>query len=246
MTMRASIFLAAASLALFGCGGPKAGAEPQSSSSSVGGGGLLHDIQSEMLASSKPTREGVALDVYFDVSDSATALKKPLGKLLERVADTYPDAVPYTYSFYGASANLQDSGVTNLQNLRRAVKAWSASKLRDKTTNLGEAFRRIRERAEAAPETQFAAIVVTDGGFEDAPIAKVELRRLRACGNVRYLAFVGVHTGDNPKLQRLTELTGGESKGLDIHLVTDANNESAIQEARDGLHEIVAPARKVG
>lgn len=244
MTMRAHLSLAAAAiLALVGCNGPKGTAEARGSS---GGGGLLHDIQSEMLASNKPTREGVALDVYFDVSGSSTNLKKPLGKLLERVADTYPEAVPYTYSFYGQSADLQGSGVSNVQSFRRATKAWVASKKEDKTTSLGEALRRLRERAEADPETQFAGIVVSDGGFEDAPTAKVELRKLREVPNVRYLAFVGVHTGDNPKLQRLTELTGGGDKGLQIHLVTDANNESSIQEARDGLHDLIAPAKKAG
>lgn len=238
----------AAVLAAGGCQEKSPAPKTSRSSGGGGGGGLLHELQSEMLSSNRPTREGVALDVYFDVSGSSTNLRESLGKLLERVVDTYPDAVPYTYSFYGKEALLQDSGVTNVQNIRRAAKAWAKSKLADKTTNLGQAFRRIRERAEENPKTEFAAVIVSDGGFEDMDIAPVELRKLRACGNVRELTFVGVHTGDNSKLQRLSELTkskGGESGDLSIHLVTDANGDTATQGARDAIREFVGGARKV-
>ncbi|RYG19926.1 hypothetical protein EON82_20845, partial [bacterium] len=220
--MRTLVPLLAVLVALGGCQDSKpAPKSTRSSSGGGGGGGLLHELQSEMLSSNKATREGVALDVYFDVSGSSTNLREPLGKLLERVVDTYPEAVPYTYSFYGKEANLQDSGVTNVQNIRRAAKAWAKSNLADKTTNLSEAFRRIRERAEDNPKTDFAAVIVSDGGFEDADKAPVELRKLRALENVRQLIFVGVHTGDNSKLQRLSELTkGGGESDLDVHLVT--------------------------
>jgi hypothetical protein len=252
MSLRALVpFVAALNLAalfiLGGCQDSKQAPKPTRTSSGGGGGGLLHELQSEMLSSSKATREGVALDVYFDVSGSSTNLREPLGKLLERVVDTYPDAVPYTYSFYGKEALLQDSGVTNVQNIRRAAKAWAKSKLTDKTTNLGQAFRRIRERAEENPKTQFAAIVVSDGGFEDADVARVELRKLRAVDNVRVLTFVGVHTGDNSKLQRLSELTksGSDEGDLAVHLVTDANSDSAANGARDALRELIGNARKV-
>ncbi len=243
MTMRASLFLALALLAIGGCKGPQGGAA--SATSGGGGGGLLHDIQSEMMASNKATREGVEVDVYFDVSGSSTQLKKPLGKLLEQVADTYPEAVPYSYSFYGTSADLQGEGVTNVQSLRRAIKAWGASKKEDKTTNLGEALRRARERADAEPTKNFAVVIVSDGGYEDAPVAKKALEALKGT-NVRYVAFVGVHTGDNSKLQRLTELTRGIEGGPEIHLVTDMNNETSVAEAKEALQKLVGDARKAG
>jgi hypothetical protein len=244
---KALLMAVAALLAAGGCQEAKQ-APKKTQASGGGGGGLLHELQSEMLSSNKATREGVALDIYFDVSGSSTNLRDPLGKLLESVVDTYPDAIPYTYSFYGRESLLQDSGVTNVQSIRRAAKAWSASKLADNTTNLGQAFRRIRERAEESPKTQFAAIIVSDGGFEDMDKAPVELRKLRACPNVRELTFVGVHTGDNSKLQRLSELTKGSgesSGGPSIHLVTDANGDAASRSAREDLRELIGNARKV-
>src|SRR3569623_1763850 len=112
MSMRAFVPLlaalsVAAVLAAGSCQENKTAPKTARSSGGGGGGGLLHELQSEMLSSNKPSREGVALDVYFDVSGSSTNLRESLGKLLERVVDTYPDAIPYTYSFYGKDALLQ-------------------------------------------------------------------------------------------------------------------------------------------
>lgn len=246
--MRLLFIAAAFSLALVGCN-PNKGA----SASEAGGGsgsGLFHDIASEMGGAKKATREGVAFDLYYDVSDSSSNLRKPLGKLLEGVGDTYPEAVPYTYSFFGANCDLQGEGVTNVQSLRRADKAWAASKLHDTTTNLNKVFERIKQRAEDAPNTRFAALIVSDGGYEDPDAARGALRKLKEVPNLRSLVFVGVHTGDNPKLERLTDLTrvlrgGGDSGGVEVQIVTDANNEAKIADARKALTELVQSGKKV-
>ncbi len=249
MTMRALVPLFVACLALGGCPSPKSGSESTASEggSGGGGGGLLHEIQSEMLGSSKATRQGVALDLYYDVSGSSQNLKRPLGKILEKVVDTYPDAVPYSYSFFGQSCIVQGNGVANVQSLRRSNKDWVASKMDDHNTNLSEVFKHIRTRAEEDPKTQFCAVVVTDGGYEDPEAARVEFKKLKSCVNLRMLTFVGVHTGDNSKLEKLEQLTkveGGDPGGLAVYRVTDANNDSTIQDARDALREAVTSAKK--
>lgn len=250
MTMRALVPLFVACLALAGCPGQKTetGSTASESGSGGSGGGLLHDIKSEMFGSSKATRTGVALDVYYDVSGSSTNLKKPLGKLLEQVADTYPDAVPFSYSFYGNACNVQGTGVANVQSLRRANKAWVASNGEDKVTNLSAAFKHIREGATDEPKTQFSAIIVSDGGFEDQDAARAEFKKLKEVDNLRLLIFVGVHTKDNAKFEHLKALTkgdGGEPGGLTVEFVTDENSESSIQDARDALKQVVSSAKKV-
>lgn len=249
MTMRALVPLFVACLALGGCPSPKSGGDTTASEggSGGGGGGLLHEIQSEMLGSNKATRQGVALDVYYDVSGSSANLKRPLGKILEKVVDTYPDAVPYSYSFFGKSCMVQGNGVANVQSLRRSNKDWVASKMDDHTTNLGEVFKHIRSRAEDDPKTEYCAVIVTDGGYEDPLEARTEFKKLKACSNLRMVTFVGVHTGDNSKLETLEQLTkveGGDPGSPTVFRVTDANNDSSIQDAREALREAVKSAKK--
>jgi hypothetical protein len=249
MTMRALLPLFVACLALGGCPSPKSGDDTTASEggSGGGGGGLFHEIQSEMLGSNKATRQGVAIDVYYDVSGSSANLKRPLGKILEKVVDIYPDAVPYSYSFFGKSCMVQGSGVANVQSLRRSNKEWVSSKMEDHTTNLSEVFKHIRSRAEDDPKTDFCAVVVSDGGYEDPEAARVEFKKLKSCENLRMITFVGVHTGDNSKLEKLQQLTkveGGDTGVLTVYRVTDANNDSAIQDARGALREAVSSAKK--
>ena len=250
MGMRPFSTIAAALLAfaLVGCA-PKGSGGGSAEGGGGSGGGLLHDIASEMGGAKKATRTGVAFDLYYDVSDSSANLRKPLGKLLEGTADTYPEAVPYTYSFFGKDCDLQGEGVTNVQSLRRADKAWAASTTHDQTTNLAKVFGRIAERAADAPTTDFAAVIVSDGGFEDPDAARGALRKLGTVANLKALVFVGVHTGDNPKLERLTDLVralkNGDGKSpIEVQLVTDSNNEARIDAAKATLGGLVATGGK--
>lgn len=236
-----------ASLSFVGCSSPTA----QAKSSSSGGSGLGHELGRELFGSNKATRSGVAVDVYFDVSDSSTALRKSLTKLMEQVVDTDPDAVQLTYSFFGKNCNLQGNAVTSLTGLRRAGKDWVGSQMHDDTTNLSEVFKRIQENAKAEPETQFVAVIVTDGGYEDPDAARGAIKKLQDLPNLKLLAFVGVHTGDNPKLQRLVDLTRplkqkeGDPAGLSVALVTDKNNDAPISDARDAINQVIASGKKV-